>query len=142
MVETSIPPPSPPQVDLPIHIGAPGGVPHVNLHPPVVEIDNQPDAFFSPRVAYQYDAFGPTTNEVEKKVNAIEDKLRAMESTYTLGLDATKMFLVPGVLILAKFKVLDFEKYKGNSDPRTHIKAYCQNIDAYSGDDRLLMKFF
>ena len=40
-----------------------------------------------------------------------------MESTDVLGLDAEEMCLVPGVVILAKFKVLDFEKYKGNSDP-------------------------
>ena len=48
-----------------------------------------------------------------------------MESTDVLGLDTTEMCLVPGVVILAKFKVPDFEKYKGNSDPRTHIRAYC-----------------
>lgn len=42
-----------------------GGPPHV-LNPPVIEIENQQDAFFSPRVASVYDAFGPTTNEVEK----------------------------------------------------------------------------
>lgn len=35
----------PPQVDPPVHIGAPGGVPHVNLHPLIIEIDDQHDAF-------------------------------------------------------------------------------------------------
>lgn len=50
VVENLIPPP-PPQVDPPMQIGALGGVPHVNLYPPVVEIDDQHDAFFSPRVA-------------------------------------------------------------------------------------------
>lgn len=37
VVETLIPHP---QVDPPIHTGTPDGVPHVNLHPHVVEIDD------------------------------------------------------------------------------------------------------
>lgn len=139
MVETLIPPP---QVDPPVHIGAPGGVPTVNIHPIVIEIDDQHDAFFSPRATSQYDAFGPLTDEVEKKVKAIKEKLKSIESTDALGLDAAEMCLVPGVVIPTKFKVPDFEKYKGACDPRTHIRAYCRKMAAYSNDDQLLMHFF
>lgn len=57
-----------------------------------------------------------------------------------LGLDTMEMCLVLGVVIPVKFKVP--KKYKGNSDPRTHIRAYCREMAAYSGDDRLLMHFF
>lgn len=89
-----------------------------------------------------YNAFGPPTNEVEKKVKVIEEKLRAMESTETLGLDDAEMCLVLGMVIPAKFKVPDFEKYKGASDPRNHIRAYFHKMDAYPDDDRLLMHFF
>lgn len=89
-----------------------------------------------------YETFGPPTNEVEKKVKAIEEKLKAMESTYTLGLDAAEMCLVLGVVIPTKFKVPNFEKYKGASDPRTHIQAYYRKIIAYSDYDNLLMHFF
>ncbi|XP_050909058.1 uncharacterized protein LOC127122819 [Lathyrus oleraceus] len=77
-----------------------------------------------------------------KKVKAIEEKLKAMESTDALGLDAAEICLVPGVVISSKFKVLDFEKYKENSDPKNHIREYCQNMAAYSSDDLLLMIFF
>ena len=70
-----------------------------------------------------YDTFGPPTNEVEKKVKAIENKLKEMESTGALGLDAAEMCLVSGMVIPTKFKVPDFEKYKRASDPRTHIRA-------------------
>lgn len=139
VVETSIPPH---QVDPPVHIDALGGVLHVNLHPHVVGIDYQHDAFFIPRAASQYDAFGPTTNEVEKKVKAIEEKLKAMESTDTLGLDAVEMCLVPGVVIPTKFKFPNFDKYKRTSDPRTHIRAYYRKMVAYSNDGRLLVHFF
>lgn len=49
---------------------------------------------------------------------------------------------VPSVVIHDKLKVPDFEKYKGDSDSRTHIRAYCRKMAAYSDDDRLLMHFF
>lgn len=65
-----------------------------------------------------------------------------MESINILVLDAAEICLVPGVVILAKFKVPDFEKYKGASDLRTHIRAYCRKMAAYSNDDRLLMHFY
>ncbi|XP_050889757.1 uncharacterized protein LOC127095055 [Lathyrus oleraceus] len=131
-----------PQVGPPININAPGGVPNGNPRPHVFETDDQYDAFFSPRDASQDNAFGSATNEVERKVKAIEEKLKEMGNTDVLGLDTEKMCLVPGVIILAKFKVLDFEKYKGNSDPRMHIRAYSRKMAAYSSDDQLLMHFF
>ncbi|XP_050889623.1 uncharacterized protein LOC127094905 [Lathyrus oleraceus] len=130
-----------PQVDPPINISAPDGVPNGNPRPHIFEIDDQHDAFFSPMATSQDDAFGSATNEVERKVKAIEEKLKAMGNTDVLGLDAAEMCLVLEVTISAKFKVPDFEKYKGNSDPRTHIKAYCRKMTAYSSDDQLLMNF-
>ncbi|XP_050919221.1 uncharacterized protein LOC127136737 [Lathyrus oleraceus] len=131
-----------PQVDPLININTPSGVPNGNPRPHVFEIDDQYDAFFSPRAASQDGAFGSATNEVERKVKAIEEKLKAMGNTDVLGLDAEEMCRVHGVIILAKFKVPDFEKYKGNSDPMTHIRTYCRKMAAYSSDDQFLMQFF
>lgn len=65
-----------------------------------------------------------------------------MQGSNDLGFDTAEMCLVPGVVIPTKFKVPVFEKYKGASDPRTHLRAYCCKIAAYSDDDRLLMHFF
>ncbi|XP_050889260.1 uncharacterized protein LOC127094476 [Lathyrus oleraceus] len=138
VVETPTPVP---QFDTPINISAPDGVPNENPRPHVFEIDDQHDAFFSRRVTSQYDAFGSATNEVERMVKAIEEKLKAMGNTDVLGLDAAEMCLVLGVIIPTKFKVPDFEKYKGNSNPMTHIRAYCRKMPAYSSDDQLLMLF-
>ncbi|XP_050897524.1 uncharacterized protein LOC127104382 [Lathyrus oleraceus] len=125
-----------------IPVGAPGGVHPFILNPPVTEVDDQQDAFFSPKSTSMYDAFGSPTNEVEKKVKAIEEKLKAMESTDTLGIDIVEMCLVPSVVIPAKFKVPKFEKYKGASDRRTHIRAYYRKMVAYFDNNRLLMHFF
>ena len=48
VVETTVPPP---QGNPPVHIGTPEGVPPSTLNAPVIEVDDQHDAFFSPRAA-------------------------------------------------------------------------------------------
>lgn len=134
----------PPQGNTPVQItvGEPGGVSPPVIHPPVIKIDDQQDVFFSPRVTFIYEAFGLPANEVENKAQAIEEKLKAMEVSNKIGIDAAKMCLVSGIVILAKFEVPDFEKYKWAGDPRTNVRAYCRDMAAYSDDDKLLMHFF
>lgn len=65
-----------------------------------------------------------------------------MEGFVVLGLDTAEIYLVPGVVMPTKFKVPEFEKYKGVSDPRTYIRAYFRKMVAYSDDDILLMNLF
>ncbi|XP_050875647.1 uncharacterized protein LOC127079285 [Lathyrus oleraceus] len=120
----------------------PYSVSQLLVNPPVIEMDDKHEAFFSPRVGSVYDAFSPPTAEVEKKVRAIEEKLKTMEGSNALGLDVAEMCLVPGVRIPAKFKVPDFEKYKGERDPRTHIWSYYRKMVVYYDYERLLMHFF
>lgn len=121
VVENPVPPPN--TTSMHILVGAPGGVPLTVLNLPIIEIEDQQDTFFIPRAASMYEAFGPPTNEAKKKVKGIKEKLKGMGSTNALGLDATKLCLVHGVVIPVKFKVPDFEKYKGASDPSTHIRT-------------------
>ena len=52
----------------------PGDVPPPVVNPHAIEIDDQYDAFFSPRSGSVYDAFGPPAAEAKKKVRAIEEK--------------------------------------------------------------------
>lgn len=143
-VATTVDPFVPPQGNnaVQIHMMTPGRVSPPVVNPPVIEIDDQHDAFSIPRSGSVYDAFGQPTAEMEKKVCAIEEKLKAMEGSNTIGLDAAEMCLVPRVRIPAKFKVTDFKKYKGASDPRTHIRSYCRKMVAYSDGERLLMHLF
>lgn len=65
------------------------------------------------KVDLMYDAYGPSPSDVDMKFRIIEEKFKAMEGSGAFGLDAADMCLVPGVKIMAKFKVLTFEKYKG-----------------------------
>lgn len=115
VVETHAPPP---QGNPPVHVSAPGSVPSVNINPPIIEVYNQHDAFFNPMVASLYEAFGPTTNEVEKKVKAIKEKLKAMESSDVLGLNVAEMCLVLGVIILPNSKSLTLRSIREPAIPK------------------------
>ena len=52
-------------------------------------------------------------SEAAKMYKALEEHLKAMETSKKPGFSAAAMCLVPGVVIPPKFKVPDFEKYKG-----------------------------
>ena len=53
-----------------------------------------------------------------------------------------ELCLVPDVVIPPKFKVPDFNKYKGTTCPKNHLKMYYRKMGAYSKDEKLLMQFF
>ena len=49
---------------------------------------------------------------------------------------------MPDIVIPLKFKVPDFDKYKGTTCPKNHLNVYCRKMGAYSKDEKLLMHFF
>lgn len=52
------------------------------------------------------------------------------------------MCLVPDVKMPAKFKLPEFEKYKGNSCPQTHLIMYVRKMSMYTNDQRMLIHCF
>ena len=62
-------------------------------------------------------------------------------SDYTFA-NMAELCLVPDVIIPPKFKVSDFDKYKGTTCPKNHLKMYCRKMGAYTKDEKLLMHFF
>ena len=56
--------------------------------------------------------------------------------------DIEELCLVPNMVIPPKFKVPDFDKYKGTNCPKNHLKMYSRKMGAYSKDEKLLMHFF
>ena len=58
------------------------------------------------------------------------EKLRAFQSVWQ------------GHAIPPKFKVSDFNKSKGTTCPKNHLKMYCRKMGAYTKDEKLLMHFF
>ena len=41
-----------------------------------------------------------------------------------------------------KFKVPDFDKDKGTTCPKNHLKMYCWKMGVYAKNEKLLMHFF
>src|SRR3954462_9062734 len=52
------------------------------------------------------------------------------------------MRFVPGSVTSAKFKVPDFDKYKGITCPETRLRSYCRKMAAHAENEPLLMHFF
>ena len=45
-------------------------------------------------------------------------------------------------MVIPKFKVLDFDKYKGATCLKNHLKMYCQKMGEYAKDEELLIHSF
>ena len=85
----------------------------------------------------------PPTVEEKRKLDLIEERLKAVESfgDYPFT-DMTDLCLVPDIVIPPKFKVPDFDRYKGTTCPKNHLKMYCRKMGVHSRDEKLLMHFF
>ena len=78
-----------------------------------------------------------------EKFDHLEERLRAIEGggDYPYA-DMAKLCLVPDAVIPLKLKVPNFDKYKGTTSPKNHLKMYCWKMGAYAKDEKLLMHFF
>ena len=78
-----------------------------------------------------------------EKFDHIEERLRAIERGRDDAFDdMEELSLVPDVVIPPKFKVSDFDKYKGTTCPKNHLKMYYRKMGGYTKDEKLLMHFF
>ncbi|KAA0036947.1 uncharacterized protein E6C27_scaffold86G00270 [Cucumis melo var. makuwa] len=79
----------------------------------------------------------------KQKLDVLEERLRAIEETDVYGnIDATQLCLVPGLIIPAKFKVPEFDKYDGSTSPRSHLIMYYRKMAAHINNDKLLVHCF
>jgi len=86
---------------------------------------------------------GPSTVLEKEMIEHMEERLHAIEGggNYVFA-DMAELCLVSDVVIPPKFKALDFDKYKGTTCPKNHMKMYCRKMGAYAKDEKLLMHFF
>jgi len=113
-----------------------GGIPQPNtLGGPKYRPQPQPLHFAVGRV--------PPTMVERGNFYHIEERLRAIAGggDYAFA-DMEELFQVPEIVILPKFKVSNFDKYKGTTCPKNHLKMYCRKMGAYAKDEKLLMHFF
>jgi len=81
--------------------------------------------------------------EGREKLDLIEERLRVVEGFGDYPFDEmAELCLVPDIIIPPKFKVPDFDNYKGTTCPKNHLKMYCRKMGAYSRHEKLLMHFF
>ena len=56
--------------------------------------------------------------------------------------DASKMSLVPDLVLPPKFKVPTFDKYDGTKCPSTHLYMYYRKMTGHTNNDKLLIHCF
>jgi len=56
--------------------------------------------------------------------------------------DVYDLCLAPNVQIPHKFKLPDFEKYKGTSCPKDHLTMYVRKMSTYADDHQVLIHYF
>lgn len=79
---------------------------------------------------------------VQGKIQALSKKLSALQGKDLFGKNAGEMCLVPNVRVPAKFKLPEFDKYKGSTCHQTHQVMYCRKMVAYIDNDKLLIHYF
>ena len=67
------------------------------------------------------------------KLDHLEERLRAIEGGegYAFA-NLEELFLVPNIITPPKVKVLEFDKYKGTTCPKNHLKMHCRKMGAYA----------
>ena len=78
-----------------------------------------------------------------EKFDHIEERLKAIEGSRDYAfVDMVELCLVLDFVIPPKLKVSDFNKYRGTTYPKNHLKMYNRKMGAYSKNEKLLMHFF
>lgn len=68
--------------------------------------------------------------------------MRELKGKESFGKSAYERCLVPNVKAPPKFKVPDFEKFKGDTNPNEHLTSYVRRMSMYTDDDKLLIQCF
>ena len=78
-----------------------------------------------------------------EKLDRLEERLRAIEGgeDYSFA-NLEELFPIPNIITPLKFKGLDFDKDKGSTFPKNHLKMYCWKMGAYAKDEKLLRKSY
>ena len=69
-------------------------------------------------------------------------EMQALRGKEILKKDVYDLCLVPNVQIPQKFKLPDFEKYKGTSCHKVHLTMYVRKMSTYAHDHQVLIHYF
>ena len=137
-----MPPNFMPEGPVPTFASLPASSPVLAVPPPVVHTLPRVDD----TIYHSEPSEGP---DVYEKMDAMNDQflelrkeLKTLRGKDLFGKSAAELCLVPNVKILVKFKVPDFEKYKGNTCPLSHLVMYARKMSTQTDNDQLLIHYF
>jgi len=81
-------------------------------------------------------------DKLQDKYEMMNREMRALRGKEVPKKDVYDLCLVPNVQIPHKFKLLDFEKYKGTSCPKDHLMMYVRKMSTYAHDHQVLIHYF
>ncbi|KAI5427608.1 hypothetical protein KIW84_032858 [Lathyrus oleraceus] len=137
-----MPPNFMPEGPAPTFASMPASSPVLVVPPPIVHT--------LPRVDDTIYHFEPSEDpDVYEKMDAMNDQflelrkeLKTLRGKDLFGKSAAELCLVPNVKVPVKFKVPDFEKYKGNTCPLSHLVMYARKMSTQTDNDQLLIHYF
>ncbi|XP_058783752.1 uncharacterized protein LOC131658480 [Vicia villosa] len=80
--------------------------------------------------------------EFEDQFLEFQKEIKAFRGKYLFGKEVNDLCLVPNVRVPTKFRLLEFEKYKGNSCPHSHLIMYVRKMSMHTEDQRLIIHYF
>jgi len=80
--------------------------------------------------------------EMQEKLDGMQREVEALCGKEMFGKNAHDLCLVPNVIIVHKFKVPIFEKYKGNMCPHSHLVMYARKMSSQTENHELLIHYF
>ncbi|KAI5436145.1 hypothetical protein KIW84_022556 [Lathyrus oleraceus] len=81
-------------------------------------------------------------DEMKDQFFELRKELKTLRGKDLFGKSPAELCLVPNVKIPMKFKVHDFEKYKGNTYPLSHLVMYARKMSTQIDNDQLLIHYF
>lgn len=80
-------------------------------------------------------------DEMRDQFSDLRKEMKALRGKDLFGKRASEIRLVPNVKIPMKLKVSNFEKYKGNSCPLSHLVMYARKMSTHTDNDQLLIHY-
>ncbi|XP_058787978.1 uncharacterized protein LOC131662257 [Vicia villosa] len=80
--------------------------------------------------------------EFEDQFLEMQKEIKALRGKDLFGKEVNDLCLVPNVRVPPKFRLPDFEKYKGNSCPHSHLIMYVRKTSMHTEDQPLLIHYF
>jgi len=118
-------------------------VPHTTTQPQVLQILTGEPSSAKVNIPEDIQNVLLNADRTKTKLKVLEERLKMIEGgdSYEFG-DAIGLCLVSDVVIPPKFKVPNFEKYKGTTYPKIHLTMYCRKMAAHAHNEKLLIHCF